>query len=273
MKATVMLRIISYNIRYNNPDDGENAWPHRKARVVELLNRYQPDLIGLQEVRKEPLDDLIAGLPDFGWAGVGRDDGKEAGEFAAIFYRQSRLHLAQSATFWLSETPHVVGSVGWDASLPRVATWAEFADAQNGARFLFVNTHFDHRGMTAQVESAHLLRRFLAERTPALPAIVTGDFNCVEASSPYAALTTAADGTTPLRDAMYASQAAHEGPTGTFNNDFADPLHDKIDYIFVWQPQTAAAPAVQVQRHATLADQQNGRYPSDHLPLLAEVVM
>ena len=112
MKATVMLRIISYNIRYNNPDDGENAWPHRKARVIDLLNRYQPDLIGLQEVRKEPLDDLIAGLPNFGWVGVGRDDGKEAGEFAAIFYRQSRLQLAQSATLWLSETPQEPGSVG-----------------------------------------------------------------------------------------------------------------------------------------------------------------
>ena len=273
-KESTMLRIISYNVRYNNPNDGENAWPHRKARVVELLHRYQPDLIGLQEVRKEQLDDLIAGLPDFGWVGVGRDDGKEAGEFAAIFYRTERLNVVTSGSIWLSETPDVAGSIGWDASLPRIATWAEFADAQSAARFLHVNTHFDHRGMTAQVESARLLRRFVAERIPALPAVVTGDFNCVEASAPYVALTAPEEAAAlPLHDAVYISQTAHEGPMGTFNNGFADPLYEKIDYIFVWEPPTVLAGTVPVQRHAILADQQNGRYPSDHLPVLAEVVM
>ncbi|MEZ4661710.1 MAG: endonuclease/exonuclease/phosphatase family protein [Caldilineaceae bacterium] len=273
LKATIMLRIISYNIRYHNPNDGANAWPHRQARVIELLNRYQPDLIGLQEVRKEPLDDLMAGLPDFGWVGVGRDDGQEAGEFAAIFYRKSRLQLAQSGTFWLSEAPAQVGSIGWDASLPRIATWAEFVDAQSAARFLHLNTHFDHRGMTAQVESAHLLRRFSAERVPALPTVMTGDFNCVEGSAPYVALTAPDGNGSPLRDAMHITQTPHEGPTGTFNGDFADPLYEKIDFVFVWKPPTDAVPAVQVQRHAILADQENGRYPSDHLPVLAEVVL
>lgn len=264
-----MLRIISYNIRYNNPNDGENAWPHRKARVIDLLNRHQPDLIGLQEVRKEQLDDLIAGLPDFGWVGVGRDDGKEAGEFAAIFYRKSRLQLAQSGTFWLSETPAQAGSVGWDASLPRIATWAEFVDLPRAGRILHVNTHFDHRGMVAQVESARLLRRFVATRMPPLPTIVTGDFNCVEGSEPYLALTEA--GTiAPLQDAMHVTQRPHEGPLGSFNENFSEPVYDKIDYLFVWQPGDAA---IQLQRHVILADQQEGRYPSDHLPILAEVVL
>ncbi|MEZ4705811.1 MAG: endonuclease/exonuclease/phosphatase family protein [Caldilineaceae bacterium] len=269
-----MFRILSYNIRYNNPKDGENAWPHRRPRVIELLNRHQPDLLGLQEVRKEQLDELAAGLPEFGWVGVGRDDGQEAGEFAAIFYRRGRLRVVASGSIWLSETPTVAGSIGWDASLPRIATWAEFVDVRNAGHFRHVNTHFDHRGMTAQVESARLLRRFLAEQTPVLPAIVTGDFNCVEASPPYAALTAFADSATaPLHDAMHVSQTPHEGPVGTFNDDFADPLHDKIDYVFVWQPQTGAGGAVQVRRHAILADQQNGRYPSDHLPILAEVLV
>ena len=267
-----MLRILSFNIRYNNPADDENAWPHRKEHVVELLNRHQLDLIGLQEVQKNQLDDLIPRLPDFDWVGVGRDDGKTQGEYAAVFYHRTRLGLVDSGSVWLSATPDVPGSVGWDASMARIATWGEFQDHNTGDRFLHVNTHFDHRGLLAQVESARLLRRFLAERATSIPAIITGDFNIVEDSAPYRTLTEAGAVHPPLQDAMHLTQTPHQGPNATFNGDFTDPVLVKIDYIFVWQPDVQQQ-SMQVQQHAILDDKFDGRYPSDHLPVMADILL
>ena len=259
------LRVISYNIRYDNPADGRNGWPQRKQPVVDLLHRYQPDLLGLQEVTHGQLTDLAAALPDYGWIGVGRDDGATAGEYVPIFYRHARLSLQTSGHFWLSATPAVAGSFGWDADCVRVTTWAIFTDQRSGTSLLHLNTHFDHRGMTAQLESARLLHEFLAQQASTIPALITGDFNCTPNSATYQALTASA----LLADTMFTSLHPHEGPTATFTTDFAEPLQEKIDYIFLYTP--AATPAFTVQRHAILADQQDGHYPSDHLPVLVEV--
>jgi endonuclease/exonuclease/phosphatase family metal-dependent hydrolase len=264
-----MLRVISYNIRNGNAPDGDNAWPRRSARVVSLLTLYQPDLIGLQEVLPAQLDDLMTQLPDFNWLGVGRDDGQRAGEHTLIGYRRARLCLVQSNSFWLSPTPDVVGSVGWDATYPRIATWARLFDQTSGQTFLHLNTHFDHRGSLARLESARLLRRFLASYPATLPVIITGDFNCTTAAPPYELLTSAYAGEGPqLYDAMTTSAVPHHGPTATTNCSFANPLRDKIDYIF-YHPPTS----VQVLRHAVLADHWDGLYPSDHLPVLADLVL
>lgn len=271
-----MIRVISYNIRYNTPADGENAWPHRKNRVVGLLNKYQPDLIGLQEVRKEMLDELIPMLPDFDWVGVGRDDGKSAGEFAAIFYRKDRLRMIESGNIWLSETPEVVGSVGWDASMARIASWAIFVDRLDESQIRHVNTHFDHRGEVAQVESARLLRTFLAEVAVDIPTIITGDFNCNETSAPYQNLTEDGEATRPLINAQTVSETPHEGPNKTFNGTFTEPLQERIDYIFIRDVEATEQNAtthgsIHVLRHAVLTDNEDGRYPSDHLPVLADI--
>lgn len=261
------LRIISYNIRYNNPSDGTNAWPYRQERVSGLLTLYRPDLIGLQEVLHDQLHDLIERLSDFGWLGVGRDDGQTMGEYAPIFYRYTRLDLMESGTFWLSETPHVAGSFGWDADCVRIVTWAQFSDKTTSSKLLHLNTHFDHRGEQARIESAYLLRRFLAERDHDGAIIVTGDFNCTVESLPYRALTAADEVESPLLlDAMQHSQTPHHGPTGTTNHRFAEPLGNKIDYIFYY-PVTA----VTVLRHAILTDHWDGVYSSDHLPVLADL--
>lgn len=267
-----MLRIISYNIRYNNPNDGDNAWPYRQERVAALLQRHQPDLLGLQEVLHEQLTDLAAALPEFAWIGVGRDDGAEAGEYAPIFYRRDRFSVQAQGNFWLSETPDVVCSIGWDAACVRVATWAQLRDKETKSQFLFLNTHLDHRGMTAQVEGVKLLHHFLYENFSNMIALVTGDFNCTADSATYRALTHSPIRGFPFIDLMEHSQSAHEGPTSTFTTDFADPLQAKIDYIFL-RPTTPLVTNVAVFRHAILADKKNGRYPSDHLPVLAEVVL
>ena len=126
--ATV--QVMTFNIRYNNPDDGENAWPYRKDRVAEIM--AEADLIGVQEALNDQLVDLETRLPGFDWFGVGRADGKAEGEFSAIFYRKSRFELLDHDTFWLSETPSVVGSVGWDAALERIATWGKLRDRATG---------------------------------------------------------------------------------------------------------------------------------------------
>ncbi|MEZ4860718.1 MAG: endonuclease/exonuclease/phosphatase family protein [Caldilineaceae bacterium] len=263
------MRVISYNIRYHNPADGENAWPQRKERVADLLRRHQPDLIGLQEVLHDQLTDLATRLPEYGWLGVGRDDGRAKGEYAPIFYRRDRLALAASDTFWLSATPEQPGTFGWDAACVRIATWARMTDKATGATLLHLNTHFDHRGTVAQAASAQLLHTFLRHETHGQPALVTGDFNCTEASVPYQILTRpVATDDTPLLDAMHHAATPHQGPTATFNTNFADPLHTKIDFIFV-RPATTAA-QLSIAHHAILADQTEGRYPSDHLPVLVD---
>lgn len=261
-----MLRLLSYNVRYDTPVDGDNGWPHRRDAVAALLARYQPDLIGLQEVRYNQLHDLLARLPDYDWVGVGREDGACAGEYVPIFYRRDRFDLINGATFWLSETPTVAGSQGWDAAHPRIATWARLLHKPTGVILLHLNTHFDHRGEQARLESTHLLRRFVAQQEAGTPLLVTGDFNCTSDAPPYLALTGYEPAQPPLLlDTMLVSEAPHQGPTATTNSRFGEPLRSKIDYIFC-RPLAG----VRVLRHLILPDQWEGYYPSDHLPVLID---
>ncbi|MEM7031461.1 MAG: endonuclease/exonuclease/phosphatase family protein [Chloroflexota bacterium] len=261
-----MTRIISYNIRYNNPADGDQAWPHRKDRVASLLQLYQPEIIGLQEVLNDQLAYLIEALPEFEYVGVGRDDGQTKGEYAPIFYRRDQFALSDSGTFWLSETPDQAGSFGWDAACVRIATWAILTEKSTQKQFLHLNTHFDHRGQQAQIRSAELILKFLSQQQSIGRIIVTGDFNCVADSESYTYLTGVdqPDKLT-LIDAMLHSQTRHHGPTGTLNTNFTNPIRDKIDFIFVWP-----ANKIQVHRHAILADHWDGVYSSDHLPVLVD---
>ncbi len=257
---------MSFNIRYNNPGDGINAWPNRKDWVASLIGEQGADLIGVQEALAPMLADLDARLPGFSRVGVGREDGRAAGEFSAIFYRTDRLTLLDSGTFWLSPTPDVVGSKGWDAAIERVATWGRFRDKQTGCRFVHLNTHFDHIGETARQESAGLIRRRLASLGGGLPILLTGDLNSDPASGAYRVLTrdTLPAAVPPLRDALNASRVAHTGPLSTWTAFRAIEPGRRIDYVLVSDP-------VSVLTHAILTDSRDGRYPSDHLPVLAAV--
>lgn len=262
------IRVMSFNIRYDEPRDNENAWPNRKDLVSGLIRFHQADLIGVQEALKRQLDDLSKLLPEYGWIGVGRDDGKVGGEFSAILYRKARFSHLETSNFWLSETPNVP-SKGWDAAYPRIVTWVKFRDKQTGKVFFHFNTHFDHRGTRAREESARLLRQRIQQIAGRLPVVVTGDFNFVESSDAYQILTTktepAAGAPSALRDARYLSQNGHYGPTSTFNQFKSLVAAMKIDYVFV-------KGNVRVLQHGALSDTWDGRYPSDHLPVLAEIV-
>lgn len=263
------MNVMTFNIRYPNPDDGFNYWPKRKELAASMIRFHEADLIGVQEAFRGQLEDLQSLLPGYQWFGVCRTDGSTApepdNEFSAIIYRENRFELLEGNTFWLSPTPEKVASKGWDAALPRIVTWAKFRDLSSNRTFYHFNTHFDHRGEEARAESARLLARKIAEIAGAEPVLVTGDFNCTETSEPYQILTDR-NNKSALTDALTVSETPHHGPMGTWTNSFQFPgvPGRRIDFIFIKNN-------VEVLKHANLSDSWGGRLPSDHLPVLARV--
>jgi endonuclease/exonuclease/phosphatase family metal-dependent hydrolase len=255
---------MSFNIRYDNPADGEDAWPRRRGKAASMIRLHRADVVGLQEALRGQIADLEAALPHFGWFGTGRSADRD-GEHCAVLFRRERLEVLASGTFWLSETPEAPGSRAWDAALPRIVTWGRLRDRRSGAVFHLFNTHFDHRGEAARRESASLLLRKVAEIAGGEgPVVVTGDFNAAPDSEPYRILT--ARGPSGLVDALHASACPHHGPTSSWNAFRAIEPGRRIDWILV-------RPPVEVRQHGILSDTFDGRFPSDHLPVLAEVAI
>ena len=257
---------MTFNLRLDVASDGPNAWPYRRDWVGALVRFHAPDALGVQEALAPMLADLDARLPGFSRVGVGRADGKSGGEFSAIFYRNDRLELLESGTFWLSSTPEVAGSKGWDAAIERVATWGRFRDRRTGCRYVHLNTHFDHIGEQARQESARLIRHRLSALAADLPAVVTGDLNTDPQSVAYRIFVhdTIGGATAPLRDGFTVSRDGHYGPTSTWTAFKAIEPGRRIDYVLV-------SPEIEVLSHAILPDSWDGRFPSDHLPVLASV--
>jgi endonuclease/exonuclease/phosphatase family metal-dependent hydrolase len=257
--ASTDFTAMSFNIRYDNPEDGPSAWPHRVEWVANEM--VKADLIGAQEALAHQVDQLATQLSGYEWVGVGRDDGEDAGEFVPIFYKAEVFELLDTVTFWLSETPDVPGSRGWDAALPRIATAAYLSVRGTDFRFWVINAHFDHRGNQARLESAKLLTshaRMLAEDAPVL---MLGDFNTTPETEVYAALTTDL-----LQDARTVSKNPPEGPIGTFSGFVErEPLPEaRIDYVFV-------SPAWVVQSYEAVVAISESRYVSDHLPVKVRI--
>lgn len=259
------LKVMTFNIRYNNPGDSLDAWPLRKDKLASQVLYYAPQLLGLQEALAGQMDDLRERLKKYKSIGVGRDDGKDKGEFSAMFYDTTRLQPLQSETFWLSETPTVAGSKGWDAAITRIVTWAKFRDKQTKKVFYYFNTHFDHIGKEARRESAKLVLQKVKDIAGTTPAIITGDFNARPSDEPIQVIT---DKSNPLHliDSKEISLTPHYGPTGTFNGFKEKERDDEpIDYIFLkgkWK----------VKNHATLSETWGGRFASDHFAVLATVL-
>lgn len=259
------LRVMSYNIRYLNNRDGDDVWPNRRDAVFETIR--QADVVGLQEVVLEQFEQIRAATPEMQWYGVGRDDGQQAGEMTAIGWRTDRCKVTNKGTFWLSDTPNEVGSRGWDAALPRVASWIEFTDSRQGMELLLVNTHFDHVGLAARLQSAKLLRTWIAKNRGDRPAILTGDLNATEDQPPLQMLLKSSDvDAQPLTDARAVTQTPDEGPTGTWNGFKQISEGRRIDYI-------AIVGDLQVTKYRTLDPRTaEDRFASDHLPLMATFV-
>ena len=254
------LHVMSWNIRYNNRRDGVNAWPRRKDWVAALIRDRRVDIAGLQEVLRGQLDDLQTRLPDMKVYGVGRDDGKSRGEHAPIFFRTDRFQLLNNGTFWLSRTPQRIASRDWDAAITRVASWVELRDRNSNQVFYVVNTHFDHVGETARVESARLLVKQLQTKFANHPVVLTGDFNTTPNSDPYKTLV----GAGAYRDSRTLSTEKPVGPNSTWNGFRSITPNTRIDFVFV-------TTGIKVQQHITIDEQRDGRYPSDHLPVLTQI--
>lgn len=264
-RVATPLKVMSFNIRYGTAKDGNDHWKNRDYLVAETIKTFDPDLLGGQEVLKFQTEFLKSNLPEYGFHGVGRQNGSDTGEYVPVMYKLNRFDLLDSGHFWLSETPEVAGSKSWDSSLPRMVSWAKLRDKKNrGAEFVFLNTHFDHRGKTARLESARLIRKRVEEFLKnKLPVIVTGDFNTTEDDQPYAALVAGKSGNKiPLIDSYrktYPDRSPNESSFTAWNGRRNGT---RIDWIL----HSSEFRTLQSVINYT---NEEGRYPSDHYPVQA----
>ncbi len=265
-ESPIDVRVMSFNIRYGTADDGENRWEQRKEFLAETIAKFNPDLLGTQETLGSQRDYLAEMLPAYEVLGVGRDDGKEKGEMMALYYKKERFKRIEGGHFWLSESPDKVGSKSWDSSLPRMVTWVKLTDLKNphAAPLAFFNTHFDHRGTTARLESARLLRKKIAEIGKGCAIIFTGDFNSGEKSEPYDALfAKAAEEESPVVDTFRIKHPDATENEGTFSGFKSDAVKGaRIDWIGAsrdWEVMGA-----EIDRTT-----KGGRTPSDHFAVTA----
>lgn len=260
------LRVMTFNIRYGMAKDGSNHWEKRKELVAETIRAFSPDLLGTQETLKFQRDFVTGALPEFEAFGAGRDDGKEQGEMAALFYRRDRFQWLNGGNFWMSERPEEPGSKSWDTSLTRVSTWVKLRDTTSKPEreLFFFNTHFDHGGRKARAESALLMRRKINEIAGDAPVVLTGDFNAGEGSEPYRNLFEARDGAEARMFDIY--RLVHPARTEnevTYNS--FDPTRrkgERIDWI-------AASRHFKAQSAEIDYTSKDGRAPSDHYPVKA----
>lgn len=257
--TTDPVRVLSFNVRYDTDHDGPDAWPNRREAAVRLVRYHRPDVVCLQEPLEHQLDAFREGLDGYEWVDVPRTGEKDiddvTDEHVPVGYDASRFSLEDDETFWLSETPEEVGSIGWDADLPRILTRATLED-ESGDRFHVASIHLDNKGPEARLEGAKLARERLGELDG--PVILAGDCNDTPDSEPIATFTEAFD------DAKEVAEHGHHGPDKTMHRFTGEPK-ERIDYVFVRDCDVALS--------ATLADRRDGdSYPSDHFPIAADVV-
>jgi len=254
-----VMKVMTYNIRLDVASDGPDRWDLRKEAMAKMLSEHHPEIIGLQEAIYHQLAYLDSCLTNYQYIGVGRDDGKRGGEFSPLLFDTTQLKALKSGTFWLSETPDTV-SVGWDAALPRVCSWAHFERKADGRRFWCFNTHFDHVGQTARVNSAKLIVKQIEALNPHDEAVVVmGDLNSEPDNEVIAVLSE------NLSDAYVVSKTTVHSIEGTFNGFDLNAKADKrIDYVFVRHF---------IANRLIHSDERrgNGRYISDHFAVEAEL--
>lgn len=258
--SATSLSVMTFNMRYDNPEDGENNWRFRRERVAEVIKAQDVDVLGTQELLSNQFNDLSGLLTGYQGVGVGRLDGAESGEYCAVFFKKERFTLLDSGTFWLSETPEVVGSLGWDGACERIATWVVLRD-RDGRELFFIDTHLDHVGQVARDEGVSLLMKRIETLSGGRPVILTGDFNSEPESSVVAHVQK--DGV--LRDAK-AIAAQRSGTDWSFSDFGRIPEAERplLDYIFV-------SGDIEAVRYEVLPDTFDGGYVSDHAPVMAVV--
>ncbi len=261
------VRVLSYNIRYGTAKDGENHWDKRKDFMVETIKALNPDLLGTQETLGFQRDFLAETLTNYHVLGVGREDGKEKGETTAIYWRKDRFEKMDGGHFWLSEAPGEPGSKSWDTSLPRMATWVRLKDKSQGGKPVFwINTHFDHIGKIARLESAKLIRDRIGTLGKDCSVIVTGDFNAGEGSDPYKAFFGMREDKESVVVDTYRVAHPQREPTEGTTTPFTSAARtgNRIDWIAVSRDWKVVSAAI-------VRPDRDGRTPSDHFPVTAIV--
>ncbi|MEM9082029.1 MAG: endonuclease/exonuclease/phosphatase family protein [Planctomycetota bacterium] len=257
------ISVLTFNIRFDHPGDGPNAWPHRREMVNQILSQDW-QVIGLQEVLSHQLTEILDANPRFASVGVGRDDGVLSGEVAPILYDRSRFTVAQAATFWLSDTPDEVASVSWDNVITRICTWAELVDLDSRDSFWVYNTHWDHVGAKSRLESAKLISKHIESHAGSTSRVILmGDFNAGENSEPMKWFTQEAKGRKTFRHAFRAIHPEAE-QVGTFHAWRGGTNGGMIDSVLV-------PFGVRVIDSGINHWSEDGRYPSDHYPVWAEI--
>lgn len=262
------LEIMSFNIRLGTANDGDDHWTRRREMLFDLLREEDADLVGLQEAFRFQIEEILAAVPGYAVVGVGRDDGKASGETSAILFKVARFHVAQSGTFWFSDTPDTPGTRTWGNRYNRVSSWARFID-RDGTAFWHYNLHLDHESQPSRERSTELLlQRINARAFPDEPVIVTGDFNVGEDNPALHRLVGAPGAPASASRAFvdsYRVLHATDTEVGTFTAfKFGETRGDKIDYVLV-------RPGTKVLSAAILRTSRGGRYPSDHFPVTARV--
>lgn len=254
------LIVGSYNIRYLNVHDGENSWENRKDEVNSLIHFYDFDILGVQEAVHVQVED-VGRLSQYSYYGRGRDDGKQAGEYCAIYFKNEKFRLIDSGDFWLSETPDVPG-LGWDAPHNiRICSWVKLENINTKNTFYFFNVHFDHMGREAQRQSGYLMVSKIKEIAKDAPVILTGDFNSRPDTEQIQHIQTL------LKDSYSVTKTPPFGPVGTSNGFRYDgEFRNRIDYIFVSND-------IDVLKYGVLNNSYNKRFPSDHFPVLSEIII
>lgn len=260
--AQTEIKVMSYNIRLDVASDGENRWDARKDKVAGLMNYYEADFIGGQEVQHHQLKYLSEKLNGYSYIGVGRDDGKEEGEYSCIFYKKDKFALIRQSTFWLSPSPDSV-SFGWDAACRRVCSYGLFKSKKTKQFFWVFNTHLDHMGKTARLESVKLIIKKITElNTNNYPVILSGDFNSRPEDEPSQYVMANMQNSRSISQQVY-------GSADTWNAfKFNEKPNGCIDYIFLSHYKY-----ITVSKFATLTDSYDMKYPSDHFPILATITI
>jgi endonuclease/exonuclease/phosphatase family metal-dependent hydrolase len=260
------VKVITFNVRFDNPADSINAWTNRSEQVCKFIKDEKPDILGMQEVLLSQYELLDSVLTDYGSIGVGRNDGARGGEMNPVFYRKDRFDMVRTITFWLSDSTNVPGSKGWGASLPRIVTWMELVEKNNHEHFFFFNTHFAHDSDSARIMSSRILLNEVVKIAAGSPFIITGDFNMLPSGKGYAILTGPDESVPVLVDSYLISEEKPTGPSFTFNGFSEKPGNGRIDYIFVKS-------GMKVLEHRTLEHKEKGVYISDHWPVEATVLI
>lgn len=262
--APELLRVMSFNVRLSQANDGENGWAKRAGIFFATIRAFGPDVIGFQEVLADQFAQIREQLPEYVFGGVGREDGKDAGERVLLGYRRERFAEVERGDFWLSEQPAVPGSQSWDAALPRLCSWVRLRARAGGGEWVFANTHFDHRGVVARREAARVVTRELARIARGAPMVLTGDLNTTEDDPAYATLVhPAAAGALAWRDAyreVYPQRAPDERSFHAFEGGVAGA---RIDFILHTDQFVAVEAGIDRTAGA------DGRFPSDHYPVTA----